>query len=282
MRFAAALCLLLALGDACAADTDLPPGDWSGTWRITRGVCSPWTPGAPQRAGIELVGSMLEFAAGRVDGPGVLACTGARFAPTEVPAQGLFQGGLPEPAALAAEALGIPTLPATGFSLACSTGVFEFHAAGDALLFALDNVIWTLSRSTGALASADSPEGFVQRFLEAHFAGPMAFDPESAALKRARLSRALGLRIDAYFARSRPADEVPPIDGDPFTDSQEYPTRFEVGAGTPTGTAYEVPVDFADAHRTTRITYRLVQEGGAWRVDELRTAHGTLGELLAE
>jgi hypothetical protein len=282
VKVAAALCLLLALGDACAAGTESPPGDWYGSWRITRGVGAPWTPGAPQRAEIELVGSTLEFAPGRVDGPGVLGCTDAHYTPTRVPAQGLFQGGLPEPAELAAEALGIPALPATGFSLACSSGVFEFHAAGDALLFALDNVIWTLSRSAGALASSDSPEGFVQRFLESHFAGPMGFDPESAALKRARLSRALGLRIDAYFARPRPTDEVPPVDGDPFTDSQEYPTRFAVRAGKSLGGAYEVPVDFADAHRTTRVAYLLVQEGGAWRVDELSTAHGTLGELLAE
>lgn len=279
---AVALWLLLAPGLVCAAGAESPPGDWSGTWRITRGVGAPWTPGAPQRAETELVGETLRFATARVEGPGVLACTDARYTPTEVPAQGLFQGGLPEPAALAAETLGIPELPATGFSLACSTGVFEFHAAGNALLFALDSVIWTLDRSPGALAAADSPEGFVQRFLEAHFAGPMGFDADSAALKRARLSRALGRRIDAYFARPRPADEVPPIDGDPFTDSQEYPTRFAVGTGAPREAGYEVPVDFADAHRSTRIHYLLVRENGAWRVDELRTPQGTLGELLAE
>ena len=35
---------------------------------------------------------------------------------------------------------------------------------------AIDNVIWTLDRSPGALAAATTPAGVVQRLLEAHFA----------------------------------------------------------------------------------------------------------------
>jgi hypothetical protein len=283
MRSAAALCLLVALGGASRADAGAAPDDWLGGWRVTRGVAAPWVPGEPQRPMAELVGQRLHFDTDAVDGPGVLGCSDARYSVTRMPPEGLFQGGLPAPAGTAAQALGFTGFPVDGFSLACSSGLFEFHAAdADTLLFALDNVIWTLGRAAGALATAGSPEAAVQAFLEAHFAGSMGFGPDSVAPKRAHLSRALGGRIDAYLARPRPADEVPPIDGDPFTDSQEYPARFAVRAGHATATGYEVPVEFADAWRRTRLDYLLVREGDAWRIDELRAAHGTLGELLAQ
>jgi hypothetical protein len=283
MRAAAALCLLVALGGATRAGAGAAPDDWLGGWRITRGVPAPWIAGDPQRPATALVGQRLVFGLDAVNGPGVLGCSDARYGATRMPPEGLFQGGLPAPAGAAAQALGFAGFPVDGFSLACSGGLFEFHAAdADTLLFALDNVIWTLGRAAGALAAAGSPEAAVRVFLEAHFAGSMGFGPDSVAPKRAHLSRALVESIDAYLARPRPAEEVPPIDGDPFTDSQEYPARFAVHAGHATATGFEVPVEFADAWRRTRLDYLLVREGDAWRIDDLPAAHGTLGELLAQ
>jgi hypothetical protein len=279
---AAALLLALAFGGALQASAQTPPERYFGSWRIARGVASPWLPGAPLRPETALVGERMQFGPARVDGPGVLGCTGARYTATQLPAEGLFQGTLPAPAALAAEWLGFASRPVEGFSLACSTGLFEFHSVGpDALLFALDNVIWTLDRSAGALAAEGSPEAFVQALLEAHFASPMGFEPDAVALKRTRLSGALARRIDAYFARPRPADEVPPIDGDPFTDAQEYPTRFAVRTAQQTPRGQEVPVDFADAHGSRRVDFLLVHESGGWRLDDLRYSHGSFSALLA-
>ena len=74
-------------------------------------------------------------------------------------------------------------------------------------------------RSAGAFAPDSAPAGIVQRLLESHFAGDMGFDATTAASKRAWLTDALRTRIARYFAKSRPSDDVPPIDGDPFTDS---------------------------------------------------------------
>ena len=64
----------------------------------------------------------------------------------------------------------------------------EFHVA-DAmhLLVAIDNVIWTLDRSPGALATASSPEGVVQALLERHFATGLKFDRATTQ----RLARSL-------------------------------------------------------------------------------------------
>jgi hypothetical protein len=47
--------------------------------------------------------------------------------------------------------------------------------------------------------------------------------------KRAWLAPELLDLCKAYFKKPVPADDVPEIDGDPFTDSQEYPKLFRVG-----------------------------------------------------
>jgi hypothetical protein len=73
-----------------------------------------------------------------------------------------------------------------------------------------------------------------------------------------------------------------PIDGDPFTDSQEFPTRFAVREGQGDARTVDVPVDFADGYSARRVFYRLRKiGGGGWRVDDLLYAHGgTLREAL--
>jgi len=84
-----------------------------------------------------------------------------------------------------------------------------------------------------------------------------------------------------YFAQPASADEVPVINGDPFTDSQEYPTRFAVNKASVRGSSAEVPVRFADAYRNRNVTYLLVRERGVWRLDDLVYEQGeTLQGLL--
>jgi len=109
----------------------------------------------------------------------------------------------------------------------------------------------------------------------------MGFTPASLARKRAALSEELARAADDYFARPWPEDEVPPIDGDPFTDSQEYPSRFALGAAAVEGDVAEVPVAFDDGARRRVVVYRLRRRDGAWRVDDLRYEGGSsLRELL--
>ena len=267
-----------AMDGAEAADESSP---WLGTWRITHGVAAPWADSStPVTAGF--VGRTLTLTADRSEGPGVLACSKARIEPTSMPAEGLFQGNLPQPAANAAVSVGLARFPVEGFSLSCTSGLFEFHAAEpNSVLLALDNVIWTLDRSFGTQAPADSPEGLVQALLEVHFAGDMGFLPATVSSKQAWLSASLRASIDTYFARPRPEDEVPPIDGDPFTDSQEYPFRFAVRSGHADGPGYVVPVDFADSFQQKRVVFRLLSDAGAWRIDDISYEHGTLREMLA-
>lgn len=252
-------------------------------WRITRVIGAPWAPVESTRPPLQdWVGKTVSFKSDRVEGPGVLRCGHAVRETTSYPAESLFQGNLPAPAPEAAQALGIAHLPIAGMSLSCDSGIFEFHRVdAENMLLALDNQILTLSHSPGTLASADSPEGRVQRLLEAHFGSDMGFTPANLKAQRIWFSRALDEAMSQYFARPTSADEVPAIDGDPFTDSQEYPQRFSVGTARMADGTADVPVRFSDAYRDRTVTYVMRREGGAWHLDDLRLDSGdTLRGLM--
>ena len=129
----------------------------------------------------------------------------------------------------------------------------------------------------------------------------MAFTPTSAAAKRGWLTAGLWRAIEHWQAQPQPEDEVAAIDGDVFTDSQEYPLRFSVGpARTLDGaqavsglvdaqgatevqlpTEVQVDVTFSFVGPVRPVTYLLRREDDGWRVADLRYADGgTLSALL--
>jgi hypothetical protein len=275
-----AACAMLATLDTVAsaqrAERSRAPESILGGWRIVRGVVAPWVRQAKSVASNrQWIGQTVAFAPRRVMGPGALRCDRATYTPTSMPADLLFQGSLSAPAADAAAALGLVAMPVRGVSLACDTGVFELHRAdATTLLLALDNVIYTLDRSPGAFAADTSPAGVVQRLLEQHFATSMAFDSAHIRYHAPWLGARLRGRIARYLARPVDPNEAPAIDGDPFTDTQEHPTRFSVRLATVSGDAATVPVHFTDGRRTRVVRYVLRRERGAWRVDDLRYDRG--------
>ena len=137
--------------------------------------------------------------------------------------------------------------------------------------------MWTLR----PVQPAASPAEIVQELLIVHFTHDMAFTRESVARKRGFLSAALQARITHYLGAPQSADDVPAIDGDPFTDSQEYPDRFTLGVARTTAKRTVVPVHFADASSKRRVDYVLVREGARWVVDDLVDERGqSLRKLL--
>jgi hypothetical protein len=240
----------------------------SGKWRITRSVVAPWTDetgaGAPSLA----VGSTVTFTRSLVAGPHPVGCRLARYEQTEVPTEGLFQGaGI---SANDAISLGLAGEKFEGVSVTCDGGVFEYHRASEnSFVFALDNRIWTLDRSPGTKASAGAPEGVVQRFLEAHFAGDMGFWPSAIDSKRGYFTKALNEKMNAYFGRITDPDEAPEINGDPFTDSQDYPARFSVRSDDKTTPGVLAPVEFSQAFSRRTVGFSLKREGGRWLIDDL-------------
>lgn len=272
LRLGAAL--LLASGLTLAASVAAPTLP-EGRFRVSRGIAAPWITDGPAPDTRAWLGATLTFGAKSFDAPSGLACNDARYAADLRPAEGLFQGGLPAPAKDAAARLGLVSQPVHSVDLTCATGVFDFHwGTPDALLLALDNVIWVLDRSPGARAPEQSPEGAVQRLLEIHFAGDMGFLPAHYAAKRGWTTAALDTAVDAYFAHPFPRDEVPPIDGDPITGTQEYPVFFSVREARIEGDAARVPVRYDDGYVARHVEFVLVREPDAWRVDDIRYDDG--------
>ena len=251
-----------------------------GAWRITQVKAAPWASARPPAT--DLRGRSLQFYADHVVGPGALNCTGLKSEPTAYLAEGLFQGNLPAPALAAAQAFGLAHFPVRGVRLQCASGVFELHRAdADTFLLGLDNRVLTLSHTPGTLAAPTAPEACVQAFLEAHFSGDMGFNQASVNAKRRWMSARLLQRIAAYFAKPQSADTVPAIDGDPFTDSQEYPARFAVAKALVTRRTAQVPVSFSDGIRDRVFMFLLVRKGAHWLVDDLRYERSkTLQDLL--
>jgi hypothetical protein len=262
---------------AAASAQAAPAATIEGTWHVSNAHVAPWVAeSAPQPDTTTLLGRNVVFGPGRVDGPGALACANARYEFEARPLDGLFQGNLPAPVKNSAARIGLVQEPVPSVTMNCDTGLFDLHfATPDALLLGLDNVVWVLDRSPGALAAADTPEHTVQALLEDHFAHGLQFTPERARAQKRWFSAALAQKIDAYFAQDFPADEVPPIDGDPITDSQEYPALFSVREAKTEGEASAVPVRYDDSYLARTVRFELRRENGEWRIDELEYEHGT-------
>lgn len=259
-------CVALAIALIVPGEAAAVEGEGPEAWRIVDGFVAPWAQAggaAPDAAALQ--GSRVEFAADRVVGSAPLACDDAAYELAVTPAEGLFQGSLPAPAEASARAVGVPRLPVLTLQVSCDGGVFDYHfVTSDTLLVALDNLIWRLAPEPGS----PTPAGAVRELLLEHMTGDMGFTPALLAPKRRWLSADLATRIEEYFARSRPADEVPPINGDPFTDSQEFPTRFRLGDVRADGDAAEVRVIFSDAYREWPVGMRLRRIADAWLLDD--------------
>jgi hypothetical protein len=252
---------------------------WQSTerWVIQSGRIAPWAPPGFV-ASPTLRGQALRFDGNRVAGPAPLGCSNVLSEFVVSPAEGLFEGSLPAPANLSARNLGIMSLPILTWRVRCDTGSFDYHLTdnGRAML-GLDNQIWTLTRQQ----RSESPEAAVLDFLRTHMTQEMAFQKASVAQKRAMITDALQREINAYFARPFPKDEPPPINGDPFTNSQEYPTSFVLGKAVIQGASAEVATRFSDGVRTRVVVFRMQRGGSSWRLDDLKYEDGsTFRQLL--
>jgi hypothetical protein len=277
----------LAAGAAAEPEWKPPQGPWSeadwqplGPWRLVASQAVPWPDaGARPAPDPALQGAALRFAAGRVEGPPPLACEGATYEVVLQPAEGLFQGALPAPAEPAARALGFASFPVATLRVACSGGSFDYHFRDDAtLLTALDAVLWRLERAR----AAGAPSDVVQRLLLDHVTHDMGFTEAGFARKTGLLAPALVELGRRALAAQAGTEEAPLVNGDPFTNSQEYPDRFALGASEEQGGRASVPVFFADAQRRRRVDYLLERAGGAWRVTDLRYEDGSTLRALLE
>jgi hypothetical protein len=133
-------------------------------------------------------------------------------------------------------------------------------------------------------AAPPGPAAVAAEFYALHFAHDMAFTPLEVKRRSAFLSPGLLALCADYFAAPQAPDEVPAVDGDPFTDSQDYPESYEVGEANQQGDAARVVVKFAmKAGDRWRVQVDLVKTGAGWKIDDIEPAEGpSLRSLLRE
>lgn len=256
----------VAGASSAAADTWRPLE----TWRIQDGRVAPWAPPGT-RVDRAYQGREVKFQDNRIVAPEPLACDGVTYEWIVMDADGLFEGNLPAPARQAAMRLGLGDGRIATLRAGCANASFDFHRTTNGeLLLGLDNVVWRLRPAR----PASTPEEVVQELLITHFTHDMGFTRESVARKQRFLSTALRAGITRYFAAPRSPDEAPVINGDPFTDSQEYPDRFTLGATRPNTGRTTITVHFADSDSKRRVDYLLIRDGGRWVVDDLVDERG--------
>jgi len=141
--------------------------------------------------------------------------------------------------------------------------------------------------AASAIAHADgtgarTPAEAVSKLYTAHFAGDTAFTHESVARKGPWLTPDLQALLVGELNRPQPEDEPPSLNGDPFTDTQEYPLACGVGGEEIVGDTASVKVDCGpEGGRTRRIEALLQKLGSVWMLSDLRYEDGrTLRHLL--
>jgi hypothetical protein len=142
--------LLLAAG--LAACSGQKTANVEGAWKVSDARPAPWLEAGQSTdaafAGTYL-GKTVVFGPGAIEGPALLACTNPRYAYVEVPAEGLFQGGLGDngKAEEKARALGFASFPVHTVMTGCEHDIAYHFEGQDKLAFALDNVIFRMQRA---------------------------------------------------------------------------------------------------------------------------------------
>ncbi len=147
----------LAIGAAllCAAPQAARAAEISivGRWEIVEAAAAPWIEegkrAALNAAGKALLKLVITFSPKDVSSRHKLfTCSRVEYEATELGADAIFSGNLPEPnPTAAAQRLGFPRGDIPGVDVRCPNAVFGFHFRDPATaMIALDDVIYTLKR----------------------------------------------------------------------------------------------------------------------------------------
>lgn len=149
--------------------------------------------------------------------------------------------------------------------------------------FVLPFLLATVAVRPPAPAHQKWPAEVARALYADHLKHDMGFSKASVARKAKWLSPDLLAKLNAELARPANPDEVPAINGDPFTDSQEYPKRFVVGKAEIIGDATRIPVVLTGNGRRRTVAVKLRNTPDGWRVDDLIYEDGSsLRSLLGK
>ena len=126
----------------------------------------------------------------------------------------------------------------------------------------------------------------VRSFYAFHLAHNKGFTVRNVQLRKRFLTAEFyelllkELKRQAADSKSHP-DEVPDFDGDPFTDSQEYPDSYRVGKAEINGDLAKVTVTLLWSARTSRgrdrrdIVVEVTSSPGGWLINDLINNEGS-------
>jgi hypothetical protein len=117
--------------------------------------------------------------------------------------------------------------------------------------------------------ATETPHRAVTHFYAQHFSRGMAFTEASLEAQATLLTPDLLALCRAYLKKPQSPDEVPEIDGDPFTDSQEYPKSFRVEPSVVSGKTAKVPVIFSWPNHRRTVRVELIEQGGRWLINDI-------------
>jgi hypothetical protein len=107
------------------------------------------------------------------------------------------------------------------------------------------------------------------------------FDPAAVKAQQDHLTLDLYGRLLKKANEPTSPGDAPDIDGDVFLDSQDVPTKWEVGEATVEGTKAKVKVTLEWDKEKRHYSVLLAQINGAWKIyDIVYDKDGTLTDLL--
>lgn len=118
-------------------------------------------------------------------------------------------------------------------------------------------------------ASSTKPADVVNALYKVHFSHDMGCTESSVKAKEAWLTKDLYDKILAKLRQPVPKGEEPDIDGDPFTDSQEYPDSFKVTGSLIAGDKATVTVQFSSPDRKRTVQVLLLKQPTGWLIDDI-------------
>ena len=138
----------------------------------------------------------------------------------------------------------------------------------------------------GVRGQQPSAASAVNSFYRFHLSHNMDFNARNIQLRRRWLTPELyqlllnEIKRQAAYSKAHP-DEIPDYDGDPFTDSQEYPDSFRAGKQVMDGERAKVTVTLFWSARTSRgrdkrdIVVEAVQGPSGWLIADIINSEGS-------
>jgi hypothetical protein len=140
------------------------------------------------------------------------------------------------------------------------------------------------SAQTSAGESPD-PAATVKAFYAFHFQRKCDFSLASLRLEHKWLDESLYSLLVAALKKPAKPDEVPDLEGDPFTNSQDAPNSFQVGDSKTDAKSASVAVSFfwkmkGKITDQTKIEVKLIKTATSWKISNIISGNTQDDDLI--